>query len=426
MPLYPRSLRRNRGILFLLASAIGQAWGVDVDSAALLRRVQAKAIASAKTLPRYYCRQSLERQVFAPNANPPQGCGRLPELGLADLSDSAAPASRQKAGYSRVSSDSAHLDVMIAEGTELFSWPGGGHFATNDPGDLLGGGFTGNGDFGSYVATVFGQTQVTFHYLGACPSGLCVRYSFDVPVAVSGYWLKTPVSQVTVGYHGTFEVDPQSGDLLGMKIIPTDLAQNMRNACDLRTEMKYARTTLNSSAFTIPQAVVKEYLAANGWYFANWTQYTGCRQYAAESALTFGDVQDSKPGGDANKAGAQLPRAGAKLELRLTSKVDSDANAAGDTVEAALVRAIPDTAGGMIPKGTLVRGHLAQVERTYYPRRSVTVAMRFDAIVLNGEPLPVALIPAAKQDLRGRGVFQFGQSRIVLDGAFTSEWRVQP
>lgn len=62
-------------------------------------------------------------------------------------------------------------------------------------------------------------------------------------------------------FHGTFDVDPQSDNLLTMTMISTDLPQELRVACGLRTRMKYARAILSASEFTIPESSDKEYFS---------------------------------------------------------------------------------------------------------------------------------------------------------------------
>lgn len=133
--------------------------------------------------------------------------------------------------------------------------------------------------------------------------------------------------------------------------------------------MKYARAILSASEFTIPESSDKEYFSDDGWYFSNRIRYTGCRQYTAESAFTFGDETSSLNGNDHSKAEPALPRPGTKLELRLASRIDSTLSWGGDPVEAILVSSVRGTDGRPIPAGTVVRGHLARVERTYAPAR---------------------------------------------------------
>jgi hypothetical protein len=83
----------------------------------------------------------------------------------------------------------------------------------------------------------------------------------------------------------------------------------------------------------------------------------------------------------------------------------------------------------VIPAGTVVHGHLAQMENVYSPRRQVSIAIRFDAIVLNGTPVPLTFEPRGptmRMDQNGRAVFRFLKARLVLGKDFESQWRVHP
>jgi hypothetical protein len=189
-----------------------------------------------------------------------------------------------------------------------------------------------------------------------------------VPAAVGRYVVENPIEKIIVGYHGSIDIDPQSADLLAATVIPTDLQEAMPMACDTGIRMMYKRTTLNASAFTIPEAVAQEYVDGNGWYFSNWIQYNGCRQYSAESTFQFGNdgtaprLDSSQP-----QAARAMPRRGSTLELRLVTNLDSGLSSAGDPVEAVLVRPVQARDGRAIPAGSMVSGHLTQVQRTYSP-----------------------------------------------------------
>jgi hypothetical protein len=410
-------------ITLLVAAMVTGVSAGESDSDSLLARVRSKALASAKTIPRYVCRQTLVRQVYASRKKPSRTCGTLSDFDPSQP-DTLLALTNGIPGYTLISSDRANLDVMIADRAELFSWPGSGNFQTNNPADLLGGGFGGNGDFGSFIIVAFSSGQTSFEYLGPCRGASCVRYRYNVPVGVAQYVVekKNPIARVTVGYHGSIDIDSQSANLLAATVIPGDLSK--RIACDIRTRMMYDRTTLNASEFTIPEAVAVEDLDANGWYFSNWIQYTGCRQYSAESTLRFGD-DGPAPGPDEQKLPAAMLGRGTTLELRLATKVDSGLSSAGDSVEARLVRAIRARDGRAIPAGTKVSGHLAQVQRTYASKPSVRFAIRFDTILINGRLTPVTLFPMGEMDGRGHGVFTFSRERVVLDSKFVSRWRVQ-
>ena len=415
-------------IALLVAAIVTCSSAAESGSDSLLASVRSKVLASAETIPRYVCRQTLVRQTYASHQQPTRTCGTLPESVSFEPSqpDAMLALTNGIPGYTLISSDRANLDVMIAGGVELFSWPGGGKFLSNNPNDLLSGGFAGNGDFASFIITAFSSGQTSFQYFGLCGPAPCVRYRYDVPVAVGRYVVENPIEKTIVGYHGIIDIDPQSADLLAGTVIPTDLQKAMPMACDTGTRMMYKRTTLNASEFTIPEAVAQEYVDGNGWYFSNWIQYNGCRQYSAESTVQFGN-DGTAPGLDSSQpqaARAMLHR-GSTLELRLVTNLDSGLSSAGDPVEATLVRPVQASDGRAIPAGSVVSGHLTEVQRTYSPEPRVRIAIRFDTIVIDGRSTPVTLFPTGKVDRPGRGVFTFSRERVLLDRKFVSRWRVQ-
>jgi hypothetical protein len=196
-------------------------------------------------------------------------------------------------------------------------------------------------------------------------------------------------------------------------------------ACDIRTRMTYTRTALEAREFMMPESTEREYLSKDGSYSMNYVVYEGCHEYTAESVLTFGDDAGGPSLNGQPKAPQALPVTGSELELRLVSRIDSEAASAGDSLEATLVRQVGNTDGGRIPAGTSFRGHLTQLERAYIPRRQLLVGIRFDTIVVNGAPVPLVLDPTGEADPHGDAIFSFpGVKRVVLDKRFVSGWRV--
>ena len=72
------------------------------------------------------------------------------------------------------------------------------------------------------------------------------------------------------------------------------------------------------------------------------------------------------------------PANGVEFQLRLASRIDSELDYAGDSLEATSVRPVRDTRGGMIPPATVFRGHLAQLEKVYVPSREVVFGIEFE------------------------------------------------
>lgn len=143
--------------------------------------------------------------------------------------------------------------------------------------------------------------------------------------------------------------------------------------------------------------------------------------------MKFEDDATSAPSEEVRAAlVATLPQ-GTELELSLTSKIDFAVNSAGDIIEAALTQTVRDAVGRVTaPSGTIVRGHLTQVQRRYLPRKEVIVGMRFDGMMLGESEVPLALAPLGAMDERGRGIFIFSEERAVLGNKFVSHWVVRP
>jgi len=405
---------------FLLTGVLIAAPPADLDSKALLETVRSKVLRNAKAVPRYVCRQEIERRDFElahdkktplPYDHPARICEILG-------AEEPGKSSRLKL----MDSDRAKLDVMLATGTELFAWPGERRFDVKTPGDLIGGGFSGNGDFAGFLIDVFAPNQARFHYQGSCGAA-CAHFAYEVPPEVSRYTVKAATERATVGFHGTFDVDPRSADLLQLTVIADDLQKWLGAVCETRTRMTY-RVNSDVGAFLVPQSSESEFLATDGSYSVNRVSYIGCRRYSAESVVSFaGDGAGTKVNAPA-KAPA-LPVPGSTLRLRFLSEIDSEISFAGDSVSAALDRPVLDTDGGEIPAGTSLHGHVAQLKKLYGARPQVEIALRFDTIVLHDLPVPIRLEARGKMDDHGRAVFRFSSEKTVLGKEFVSQWRVR-
>lgn len=408
--------------LSLLAATCASVWAADLDSKALLERVRQKVLVNARRAPRYVCRQEIERQEFElartkpplPYNNPARMC---------ELVSAEEP--RKSSQLQLTESDRAKLDVMLTSGSELFAWPSERSFAVKTPGDLIGGGFSGNGDFAGFLLDVFAPREARFRFAGTCdaPGSVtgCVRFAYEIPPEISRYTVRTMSEHSTVGLHGIFDVDPRSADLLQLTVVAGDLQSLLGSVCETRTRMTYTAQA-DGAAFLLPQSSESEFLSADGSYSVNRVSYIGCRRYSAESVLSF--ATDSTSPAVAVKTPA-LPAASATLHLRFTSTIDSEANFAGDTVAAALDRPVEDTDHNIIPAGTVVRGHVAQLKKVYGPHSAVVIALRFDTIALHGLNVPITLEARGKMDDRGRAMFRFSGEKIVLGSDFVSQWRVR-
>jgi len=386
----------------------------DVDPQLLLARVRAKVADDAKQMPRYLCRQKIERRQFVVDSRS-RSCQALVQ----------EKTRRTRFGLRLASDDRANLDVMLAGGMEIFSWPDGGQFETKHPGDLLTGGMAGSGDFASFLIDIFGIKAVSFHYAGACESPSCARFRYEVPRAASHYVLKLFDRDVTVGYTGTFDADMRTADLLRVVVIPADPDRRLPEICEMRTQMTYARSTSGNGDYVLPSTTEKYLLLNDAAYFENRTSYQGCRQFGSESILKFDDdAPEATPAGEQAVRTGSFPR-GTQLELRLVSKIDSQVNSAGDVIEAALTQGVRVAGRVAAPAGTIVRGHITQMEHLYLPWNQIVLGIRFEKMMLGKSEIPLALDPRGDKDARGTGIFTFNEKRTVLGAKFVSRWVVR-
>ncbi|HYK17800.1 MAG TPA: hypothetical protein VEV37_07250 [Bryobacteraceae bacterium] len=404
--------------LALFAGTFVPAWSADTDQAALLERVRWKVLRNAKNAPRYVCRQEIERQEFElAHTKPPLPYGNPARM--CELVSAEEPGKSSRLQLTE--SDRAKLDVMLASGSELFSWPGERGFDVKTPGDLIGGGFSGNGDFAGFLLDVFSPKQAKFYYAGSCGAPGCVRFTYVIPPEVSRYTVSTKSEHATVGFHGTLDVDPRSADLIQLTVTAGDLQTWLGSVCETRTRMRYTGQH-DGTGFLVPESTDSEFLSADGSYSVNRVSYIGCRRYSTESVLSFAAAAASTS--PVAKMPA-LPMAGAVLRLRFTSTIDSETNFAGDTVQAALDRPVLDAEHVTIPAGTVVRGHVAQLERVYGPHPAVVIALRLDTIVLRDVPVKITLEARGHTDDRGRAMFRFAGEKVMLDKTFVTDWRIR-
>jgi hypothetical protein len=64
------------------------------------------------------------------------------------------------------------------------------------------------------------------------------------------------------------------------------------------------------------------------------------------------------------------------------------------------------------------------MEKVSWPHREIVMAIRFDSMVVGGVEVPVVLERLGKRDARGRGLFVFPDTRVVLGERFITRWRV--
>jgi len=404
-------LRRTLWATALAFFAAGLVIAQRIDSSELLAKILARVHANGRSLSRYICRQRIVRRSWVPQHSSGKGC-------IANPVGGTAPQGAKLATLDRVS-----LDVIVTRETEMFSWPGASHFEARDPGEVLRyGGLSEKGDFGAFLSAIFGQSGVKFHYDGPAAGGL-VRFSYEVPQAVSGFEMRGARGVGIVGYEGSFDADPRTGDLVRVEV-QTMGAPSGSGLCGAWEQIRYLHQQ-GESKLLVPEQTATAMFSADGHYAENQTSYEACRQYGVEATLKFDDDATPVAVPAKDMPPPSPPPPGTEFIIRLATAIDSESAWAGDRIEGTLAAPAIDPATHKVvaPAGSLFRGRVTQIEHDYEPARDVIVGLTFNAIVLNGVDVPVTLVRA---EPGATGVWAFrGRKKAVLAKGFESRWRVR-
>ena len=117
------------------------------DPTALLERLRTKIADSLDRMPRYMCTETIERSVFAPDAqNGGSACDERPGRRSTHIA----------------SSDRLRLDVAMGSAVEMYSWAGESRFSDRDLLDIVHEGAISTGSFGAFLAGIFRTEDASF------------------------------------------------------------------------------------------------------------------------------------------------------------------------------------------------------------------------------------------------------------------------
>jgi len=385
---------------------------IDAD---LLRlaRIKVHMGANLQGLPNYTCTQTIERS------------RRLPRSRRFELQDTL------------------RLEVALVEGKELFSWPGSGRFEDKEMRDLVGNGTFGNGNFAIHARSVFLSNAPRFSYEGIVEENgrKLFQYSYDVPQMLSGYRIRSGDAEAIVAYHGTFQVDARTLDLVELDVITDEIPPHVPIS---RTSslMRYLRLPIGSGDFLLPLSSLLTVADMLGGESRNQIQFNNCRQYATESVISFADpppeVTDAPPPVIPRKL--ELPE-GLSLDLRLETPVKFGSSAIGDPLTATVASNVKRQGEIVVPKGAVVKGRVTRIQKTFFRTEIITFGLIFDEITFPGaygelharlEDAGPSILPNARvvvmeppaEDM-DQGTISLRGNRLELGKGFRMLWRTQ-
>jgi hypothetical protein len=408
-------IRGTRALLCCAYIAAGAAalWAADSVAQLLFNKVRAGVVENVNNFPRYTCVQTVTRSQF-----------ELPGLGNT-CANLVAAHSRNSADRRLRWHDRLRLDVAVGEHSEMFSWAGASKFEGGDVSQLVGRGATGSGEFGSFLASIFGGDAEDFVYRGLrdTPLGRLASFDFNVPLAKSHYRYSSGTNAYsTVAYKGSFFGDPDTGDLRKLELEAVDFPSH--DVCHIADAIEYTRTTIGPNSFVLPKSSTMDVIYQNATESLNETMYSGCREYVGESTIRF-DVDEN-----GNTAESAAKREGLKplppktrLRVRISPPVDSSTAAAGDSITGVIDAQVKDKGEVLVRVGDKLHGRLLRLEQTMGANPRWIVAILFETLERSGIEQPVNLHAVDDGDRTPLPPSRIGRgySSPVTGGSLTSE-----
>ena len=391
----------------------------------------------AQNLEKYVCVETINRSYYqrvAPRKapvipGPPKAC--------------APPPANDP--YRVASTDRVRLEVTVSEGAELHSWPGATRFDERNVDDLIRNGPVSTGSFGAYLNSVFGQPGVSYQYKGeqSAHGKTLFEYAYHVPLAASRFEVKTDDGWHPSAYEGEFRVDPQTYELDSLTVRTVDPPEAAA-FCEAAAALDYQQVHIGDSDLLLPRQAELEIELRDGGETRNLTAFSQCREYQAESEITFAESASTANASpqSAGRGRVALP-IGLPVILALASSIDTAAAAAGDPVDAKVVKAVRRAGSSeeLVPAGAIVRGRIRRVEHHLMPSPYFRIVLAFNRVEVDGavSPFVVRSEPdkelaqklGANLELRDTGIWYWGvgtflfpsnKSDIVIPAGFESKW----
>jgi len=225
----------------------------------LLDKVKARAQENLRRLPDYTCTENVERSLRAHRER------RLRHW------------------------DTVHLNVAYVGGKEFFGLPGTGRVDQVNF-DKLVSPPIGNGQFALFVQSIFVDQRAMFGpasktRLDGKPA---FRFDYQVPLARSGFRIKSSMGEAIVGYSGRFWVARDTLDLMRLVLSGDNLPRSVGIVTDVTTT-DYGGISIGGSVFLLPQRSTYQTTDLLGAQARNVMTFENCRQYVGESVLKFED-----------------------------------------------------------------------------------------------------------------------------------------
>ena len=368
-----------------------------LDPAAVLQRTGERLLDDLDRMPHYTCVQTIVRTYYA----------TAPESHRPSCSSLIKAHEARKHQPPVLGWDRLRLDVALVEGQSVYSWVGAPRFSDDTVDKLAGEGPLGSGDFGIFLSEVLRRSTLAFQGEQVLEDRKVLEYSYDIPLAKSGYLVKTSDGWKRTAYSGTLWLDPNTMDIARLTVRTAELPPSSY-ACQATSDVTYERTSIHERMILVPRETQLYTIHASGRESLSQTSFANCREYSSKSRMVFNNESGAALSPASTKSTpedslAALP-AGLRFGARITTPIHFDTAAAGDPIEAVLRSPLRDKNKALIaPAGARLHGRLRNVKWWSEPSDHFQLTVQLESVEIGGRnvPLNAVLYPPRSTTLMG-------------------------
>lgn len=285
--------------------------------------------------------------------------------------------------------DTLRLEVTLLGNQERYAWPGKGAFEDKQLADMVKRGTVGTGSFAVHARNVLVAAGAEFTWAGPVElrdGKKALRYDYEMPAERSRYRVRNGTEESVAAFRGAVWLDPENLDLLKLMLHAGDIPPAL-GIHSVTETAEYGQVKLQTGSFWMPRAAELLTETVHGDANRNLTVYSECRQYTAESRISFTATDETQVAAATAGGPVQIPPR-AVLELSLDADVDLAKAAAGEPVTATVSKDLKEGEKIVVPEGTRVKGRIVKMDRESQPSPMFVVGFEMHTVEFTDGPQP--------------------------------------
>lgn len=328
--------------------------GTALDGA--LPKIEERARHQTSRLPAHVCAQTVDRAVRKPGDFAPRGQDRL------------------------------ELEVTVIDGKERFARAGGQKFEDRELRDLIQRGVISTGGFALHVRHVFHPGAAEFKPKGETEidGRKLLRFDYEVSWENSSYKLAVPPHESVAGFRGHLLADAETFELARLEVIADEIPREL-GMDRSRTVIDFSHLDTGGGRHLFPVRTEVTVAMLDGFEYLNRSELRGCREYRAESEISFAAEPASAPAPKPTEPAVTRLPPGLRMNVQLDGEIDLRSAQPGLPFLATLADPLRDKDGSVLAAaGTKLTGKLVRLELFEAPLDRYEVGLELATIETGG------------------------------------------